>query len=137
MQLDPQEARELFASARVRRSDDRVDLIPFVFAWLPTPEPLGRLVSAVDHKPKRTADLARLRNIAAEPRVSVLADAYDEDWSQLWWARLDGTAEVLDGGGAAEDAIGLLRARYVQYTDAPPDGPVIAVTATSWSGWRA
>lgn len=137
MQLDPQEARELFASARVARlatvrEGGGPHLVPIVFAL-----DGDCLFTAVDHKPKRTADLARLRNIAAEPRVSVLADAYDDDWSQLWWARMDGTAEVLDDGDAAEDAIGLLRARYVQYTDAPPDGPVIAITATAWSGWRA
>jgi PPOX class probable F420-dependent enzyme len=137
VQLDPQEARELFGSARVARlatvrESGGPHLIPICFAL-----DGDTLFTAVDHKPKRTADLARLRNIAAEPRVSVLADLYDEDWSQLWWARMDGMAEVTDDPAAREHAIGLLRARYVQYTDAPPDGPVVVVAATTWSGWRA
>jgi PPOX class probable F420-dependent enzyme len=137
MQLDPQEARELFATARVARlatvrERGGPHLVPICFAL-----DGDRLFTAIDHKPKRTADLARLRNIAAEPGVSVLADLYDEDWSKLWWARMDGTAEVTDDPAAGEQAIGLLRARYVQYTDAPPEGPVIVVTASAWSGWRA
>ena len=48
------------------------------------------LVTAIDAKPKRPGMLARLRNIAWEPRVAVLADGWDEDWTRLWWVRLDG-----------------------------------------------
>jgi PPOX class probable F420-dependent enzyme len=137
MQLDAQEARDLFASVRVARlatvrETGEPHLVPITFAL-----DGDTLYTAVDHKPKRTRDLARLRHIAAEPRVSVLADAYDEDWSRLWWARMDGTAEVLPDGHAAEHAIGLLQARYVQYTDDPPEGPVVAIAAGAWSGWRA
>lgn len=133
MRLGAEEARELFASVRVAhlatvREDGAPHVVPICFAL-----DGDTLLTAVDQKPKRSADLLRLRNIAAEPRVSVLADAYDDDWSKLWWARMDGIAEVTE----SEHAIGLLRARYLQYTDAPPEGPVIAVTATSWSGWRA
>ena len=34
-------------------------------------------------------------------------------------------------------AVVLLARRYDQYRDEPPDGPVIAVTVSRWSGWRA
>ena len=48
------------------------------------------IVIAIDHKPKRSMNLKRLRNIADNPRVSLLVDRYDDDWSQLWWVRADG-----------------------------------------------
>src|SRR5207244_611648 len=50
---------------------------------------------AVDAKPKRTTDLKRLRNIAANSSVSVLVDHYEDDWTKLWWVRVDGTARLL------------------------------------------
>ena len=67
-----------------------IDLVPFVFAWQPGPTPLGRLVSAVDHKPKRSTRLRRFANVAARPAVTVLVDHYEEDWSRLWWVRIRG-----------------------------------------------
>ena len=54
------------------------------------------IVIAIDHKPKRSMNLKRLRNIADNPRVSLLVDSYDDDWSQLWWVRADGVAAVLE-----------------------------------------
>jgi PPOX class probable F420-dependent enzyme len=94
--------------------------------------------SAVDHKPKRTTALRRLANVAANPRVALLVDAYDEDWERLWWVRADGTARVLDPAEpAAREAVGLLVARYDQYRGRPPAGPVLAVAVTRWSGWSA
>jgi PPOX class probable F420-dependent enzyme len=94
------------------------------------------LVTAVDHKPKGTTRLARLADIEASPRVSVLVDEYAEDWGQLWWARADGRAQVV----AAYDVPDLLRElvnRYPQYADTPPTGPVIVVDVERWTGWSA
>src|SRR3954447_3181102 len=79
------------------------------------------LYSAIDDKPKRTDDplaLARIRDIAADPRVTVLVDRWDEDWSQLAWLRSVGRATVLDPDVAAEEhtaAVAALRAKYPQY----------------------
>jgi PPOX class probable F420-dependent enzyme len=79
------------------------------------------LYTPIDDKPKRTDDplaLARIRDIAADPRVTVLADRWDEDWSQLAWLRAEGRATLLDpGAGPAEHAAGVaaLRAKYSQY----------------------
>jgi PPOX class probable F420-dependent enzyme len=133
--VSPREARERFASARVARlaTADAAGvphIVPLVFAL-----DGDTLYSAVDRKPKRTTDLKRLRNVAANPRVALLADHYaDDDWDALWWARADGTGRVLD---AAPEAVALLRERYLQYRDAPPEGPVLAVEVHRWSGWRA
>jgi len=90
---------------------------------------------AVDAKPKRTTDLQRLRNIAANPSVSVLVDHYEDDWTRLWWVRVDGTARVLSGGPDIDRAIDLLVRKYDQYRTARPQGPVTAISIERISGW--
>lgn len=92
---------------------------------------------AVDAKPKRTARLQRLRNIAANPSVSMLADHYEEDWAMLWWVRVDGTARVLDDGEQSKHGLDLLVSRYPQYKRARPQGPVVAITIERIAGWAA
>ena len=131
------DARERFATAPVARlatvaSDGRPHLVPITFALLGE----ATLVTAVDHKPKRTTALRRLDNIAANPSVSLLVDHYDEDWMALWWARADGRARVLSAGDARE-AVDALVARYAQYAEHRPHGPVIVVDVERWSGWAA
>lgn len=91
------------------------------------------LYTAVDEKPKRTRALQRLRNIEANPNVEVLVDRYEDDWSRLWWVRLRGTARIVDDPRAVE----LLAAKYPQYRDRPPSGPVIAVTIEERVEWKA
>jgi PPOX class probable F420-dependent enzyme len=136
--LSSGEARTRFHAARIARlatvaHDGTPHLVPLVFA------PVGddRLVSAVDHKPKRTASLRRLANIVLNPRVCLLADQYDEDWTQLWWARADGTARVLNPDDPESvHPVDVLMERYGQYRDRRPAGPVILVEVTRWSGWH-
>jgi PPOX class probable F420-dependent enzyme len=130
------EARRRFAFARVAHlatigADGRPHLVPVTFAVA------GDMVySAVDAKPKRTRALRRLANVAAEPRVAILADHYEEDWGALWWVRADGTGRILDAEEPeGRDALELLAGRYAQYRDAPPAGPVLAVDVARWSGW--
>jgi PPOX class probable F420-dependent enzyme len=137
MRLDPAEARALFASAAVARlatvrPDGSPHLVPVCFALA------GETIyTAVDHKPKSTAALARLRHIAAEPRVALLADRYDEDWSRLWWVRVDGEASVVSSPHERERALAALIAVYPQYAARPPRGAVIAVRSRRFRGWRA
>ena len=131
--MSPEEARERFASARVARlatadAGGVPHIVPLVFAL-----DGETIYSAVDAKPKRTTDLRRLRNVAANPRVALLADHYADDWDIIWWARADGTGRVLDG---SPEAVALLRERYAQYRDTPPEGPVLAVDVERWSGWH-
>jgi PPOX class probable F420-dependent enzyme len=93
------------------------------------------VVVAVDHKPKTTGDLKRLRNLTENPRVAFLADRYDDDWARLWWVRADGLATVEHGGQARAAALDALAARYPQYREHRPDGPLVRVRVTRWSGW--
>jgi PPOX class probable F420-dependent enzyme len=92
------------------------------------------IYTAVDGKPKRSRQLQRLANIAAHPRVSVLADRYDEDWSQLWWVRADGVAAVFDASSAASTA---LATKYPQYSGVSLGGPFLHITVDRWTEWRA
>jgi len=92
---------------------------------------------AVDAKPKRTTDLKRLRNIAANPSVSVLVDHYEDDWTRLWWVRIEGTARLLPDGVQAGRATDLRAARYSQYQRARPEGPVVAISIDRMSGWSS
>jgi len=138
MRLESDVARERIESARVARlatasADGVPHLVPVTFALLDD----NVLTFAVDHKPKRTNDLRRLRNIAANPAVSVLVDEYDDDWSRLWWARADGTASIHTDAGAREPAVRALVAKYRQYTVQPPLGAVVRITVQRWSGWLA
>jgi PPOX class probable F420-dependent enzyme len=97
--------------------------------------------SAVDGKPKSTLALRRLDNVRAHPAASLLVDHYDDDWSALWWIRLDGSARVLDAttdpGAAAEQAraLDLLAAKYPQYRERRPPGAVLALDVERWRAW--
>jgi PPOX class probable F420-dependent enzyme len=93
--------------------------------------------SAVDHKPKRTTRLRRTANIEATGSACLLVDAYDEDWSVLWWVRLDGRGRVVADRAETERAIGALVDKYPQYREQPPGGPILALDITRWTGWSA
>jgi PPOX class probable F420-dependent enzyme len=95
------------------------------------------IYTAVDQKPKSGTNLKRLRNVAENPFVTMLADRYSDDWDTLWWARADGRAEILAVQSLMAGPLTLLASRYWQYRQAPPTGPVIAVTVERWSGWAA
>jgi len=93
------------------------------------------LYFAVDAKPKRTRNLKRLENIAANPAVSVLVDRYEDDWTKLWWVRVDGTARIVADPAETERAIDQLVKRYPQYRHTRPRGPVVAISMDRLSGW--
>ncbi len=135
--MEVAEARRLFATAPVARlgsvrPDGGPHLVPVCFAV-----DGDTLYTAVDAKPKRTRQLARLRNVAAEPRVALLADHYEDDWTRLWWVRADGRARTVDDPAERARAQELLARRYPQYRAVVPDGPMVAVEVERWSGWRA
>ena len=112
--------------------DGRPHLVPCCFALE------GDVAySVVDHKPKRSPALRRLDNIRAHPAVCLLVDHYEDDWTRLWWVRLDGRARILENGPEHAAAVGLLCAKYPQYRATPPSGAVIAIDVAacrSWSG---
>jgi PPOX class probable F420-dependent enzyme len=135
--VDETEMRNRFGRARVGRlatanAEGRPHLVPLCFVLVD-----DRIVSVVDAKPKRTQQLRRLSNIRAQPWVSVLVDEYDEDWSRLWWVRADGTARVVESGPERESAVDSLTAKYPQYREQRPAGPVVEITVDRWVGWTS
>ena len=60
------------------------------------------IYSAVDAKPKTTMALQRLENLRASSAASLLAHHYTEDWSALWWMRVDGHGWVVEDDEALE-----------------------------------
>lgn len=94
------------------------------------------LYIAIDQKPKRGGALKRLRNIAENPAVAVIADRYDEDWTRLGWVMLRGRAEILTGGTEHRDAQALLRSRYRQLAAMAIEAlPVIALRIARVTRW--
>ena len=137
VRLTEDEARERLSAARVARlatagADGQPYLVPVTFA---VDDDL--IYITVDHKPKTTVKLKRLRNIRENPRVALLADHYDDDWDQLWWVRVDGWASIVDDSRAVTHPIDSLAQRYEQYRATRPSGPVIVIQADNWSGWSS
>ena len=95
------------------------------------------IYSAIDHKPKSTRSLKRLDNIRRDPRVTILVEHPDEDWSGLWWCRLEGSARVLEEGSEVDHGRALLTAKYPQYDSQPPAGPWIVILVEALAGWTA
>lgn len=128
---------EALRDARVARlgtvgSDGAVRLVPICFAVV-----ADHLVSAVDHKPKRTGQLRRLDDMLASGAATVLVDHYDDDWTHLWWVRVRGRATVHDPGDrAAEPALAALAAKYPQYREQRPAGAVYSVAMDEVRSWR-
>jgi PPOX class probable F420-dependent enzyme len=134
--VDAAEMRSRVAAARVGRlatvrPDGRPHVVPCCFALRG-----DTIWSAVDTKAKSTLALQRLTNLAVHPDVALLVDHYDDDWTALWWVRIDGRAVVLDDDAAERAvALALLRQKYAQYRAAAPPGAVIAIAIRSWRGW--
>jgi PPOX class probable F420-dependent enzyme len=106
-------------------------VLPVTFAWAD-----GRIWSAIDRKPKRLAEPARLRFLRRDPRAALTVDRYSDDWDQLAWVQVLGRIEIV---GAKEGAAGLeaLTEKYEPYRDEPPPGPLLALEPGRFLWWRA
>jgi len=128
--MDDRVGRARVARLATVGPDDRPHLVPICFVL-----DGDVLYSAVDRKPKRSPNLKRIENIRANPQVTVLVDRYDDDWTQLWWVRLDGRARVLVEGQERDRALALLVAKYPQYSAETPEGPVLAIDIERRRRW--
>ena len=132
----PRWATELLARARVARlgyldGDDRPRVLPVTFAVA------GASVwTAIDDKPKRRPEPARVEYLRRRPEASLLADEYDDDWTRLAWVQLLGRIEVLPAD-AAPEATEALAARYSQYAERRPPGPLLRLEVGRVLVWRA
>ena len=133
--------KKILKNARVARlatldDKNRPHVVPICFVYD------GKLLyTAVDRKPKRVSRerLVRLRNIRAVPRIALLIDEYDDDWTQLWYVLIRGKAKLIPKSAHAEhaSAIRKLRAKYPQYAQGmlADDAPVIRITPERTTFW--
>ncbi|MCC7365750.1 MAG: TIGR03668 family PPOX class F420-dependent oxidoreductase [Dehalococcoidia bacterium] len=112
----------------------RPHLVPVCYAVVG-----GRIAIAVDEKPKRGGELARVRNIRRDARVTFLVDRYDDaDWSRLAWLRIEGDAAVVERGALEPAVLAALRDRYPQYRAMDLESrPLILVAPRRVVAWRA
>jgi PPOX class probable F420-dependent enzyme len=99
-----------------------------------------RIYFAIDEKPKRATGLGlkRMRNIAENPRVAVVIDHYEEDWSQLGYVLIRGLARVVEDPEEYMLALRNLRDKYVQYrgmTFTPEKNPIVRIDPVSVHAW--
>jgi len=129
---------EAFRVARLATVDAEhvPHIVPVCFAYN------GKVFySAVDLKPKRVTreKLARLRHIKARPRVALLIDHYEEEWSRLWYILVRGKAKLIPASAHKErsEAIRHLKAKYPQYAAGmlPDDAPIIRITPERITSW--
>jgi PPOX class probable F420-dependent enzyme len=119
--------------------DGRPRLVPICFV-VDGERPV--LYTPLDDKPKTVDEphqLARVRDIMTDPRVSVLVDRWDEDWGRLAWLRCLGKASLLEPAADAGEhgsAVATLRAKYRQYAahrlEARPIVRIAIELRTSW-----
>ena len=135
MTLDelPEWAGELVSSARVGRlalldERDLPRVLPVTFAvWV------GAVWRAIDRKPTRTAEPARVRRLRRRPEAALLVDRYDEDWSRLAWVELSGTVTIHPVGPALDALV----SKYEQYRSETPPGPLLRLEPLRAVHWRA
>jgi PPOX class probable F420-dependent enzyme len=96
----------------------------------------GRIWSAIDQKPKRAEEPARLRFLRRDPRAALTVDQYSDDWGELAWVQVLGRVAIVEvgEGGAGLEA---LREKYEQYRDEAPPGPLLALEPRRYLAWRA
>jgi PPOX class probable F420-dependent enzyme len=133
---------DVWPIARLATSDarGRPALQPIVFV-----RAAGQLWTPIDGKPKRAGEPARVRHVTLNPRVELLLDDYDADWTRLWWLRVEGDARVARPPDPERDpdfapVLAALRAKYPQYAGVPVlrDPPtLLAIRPTRLRSWRA
>ena len=135
--MDRAEALARFSQSRIAHlgtvtPDSRPHAVPVTFARVG-----GSIVTMIDHKPKTTLNLQRLANVGHHGRATILVDYYDDDWTQLWWVRVDGLAKIHTEGDAWEAARDALAAKYEQYRMQPPKGPSIHLQIDKVTSWES
>ncbi|MEC9238288.1 MAG: TIGR03668 family PPOX class F420-dependent oxidoreductase [Chloroflexota bacterium] len=98
------------------------------------------IYSVLDAKPKTTPlrQLRRVKNILANPQVSLVVDHYEENWDKLQYILVSGDAELLESDEKWVVAIAMLREKYPQYQAMDLDqSPVIKITPVRYSPWSS
>ena len=131
----PEEAWQRLRTAKVARlatvtPRDRPHIVPCCFAL-----ESQVIYSGVDGKPKSGRALQRVANLRSRSFFTLIVDHYDENWSELWWVRVDGRGRIVDDDHERDKAVRLLTEKYPQYRDVPIPGPVLALDIEAVTSW--
>jgi len=127
--------------ARLATADPsgRPSVIPICYAF-----DGSTFYSPIDRKPKsvKANELKRVRNIEGNKYVCLVIDDYSDDWNELSYVQISGTAEMIEPGHERQEehkrAVRMLRDKYVQYRSMDIDRtPMIKITPTRLKAWRA
>jgi PPOX class probable F420-dependent enzyme len=110
---------------------DRPRVLPVTFVLQ-----AARLYSAIDRKPKRAAEPARVGYLRRRPEAALLVDHYEDDWSALAWVQVVGRVELVETGDDPA-ALEALRSKYEPYRAEPPPGPLLRLDPERAICWRA
>src|SRR5688572_21768390 len=126
----------MLGTARVGRlafldTEDRPRVLPVTYALVE-----DAVWTAIDDKPKRTPVPARVRFLERRPEAALCVDAYEDDWTQLAWIQLIGQVEVRSLA-AEPTAVEALQAKYRQYRERTPPGPLLRFEVERALSWRA
>lgn len=110
---------------------DRPRVLPITFALAE-----GAIWSAIDDKPKRRPEPARVGWLRRRPEAALCVDVYADDWSQLAWVQLLGRVDVLPLAAGAT-GLAALAERYPAYRAKRPPGPLLRLSVGRALCWRA
>ena len=131
----PDWAQAMLESEHVARlayldGDDLPRVLPVVFAIAE-----DTVWGVIDTKPKRTPEPARVRWLRRRPEVAFCVDVYDDEWERLAWVQLLGSVSLLDLADRPA-AVEALQARYPQYRERTPPGPLLRLDLERALWWR-
>ena len=110
--------------------EGRPRVLPVVFAIAD-----GAVWGVIDTKPKRAPEPARVRWLRRRPEVAFCVDVYDDEWERLAWLQLLGSVALLDLADRP-DVLDAFAARYPQYLDRTPPGPLLRLDLERALWWR-
>ena len=129
--------RRFLETERVARlatadSDGQPHIVPICYALID-----DVVYFTIDEKPKRSgARLKRLANIRSNPKVGLVLDRYDEDWTRLCWLMVQGKAAIISDGSRHQQAQARLRQRYPQLLTMQIETlPVVAIAINHVMSW--
>jgi nitroimidazol reductase NimA-like FMN-containing flavoprotein (pyridoxamine 5'-phosphate oxidase superfamily) len=84
-------------------------------------------------------DGAKIRNLKANPRITLTVDLYSDAWSQIRGVMVQGTAKLIERGPAFQRAKRKLYEKYPQYAKeaalSPSDSVIVEITPAHVYAW--
>ncbi len=96
----------------------------------------GLIWSAIDDKPKRSPEPARIAYMKQDSRAALTVDHYSDDWDELAWVQALCETKIVEVDDEPDGRAALV-AKYPQYRESSPGGPLIRMNALRCLWWRA